>query len=91
MITFIIALVMGGVIGWLASMVMGRDASMGIFWNVVVGCVGSMIGGWLFSFLTGGTQNLRDAPFNPVTLGVAFAGAVVLLGIVNIIKRGKIR
>ncbi|MEO0439240.1 MAG: GlsB/YeaQ/YmgE family stress response membrane protein [Pseudomonadota bacterium] len=91
MITFIIALVMGGIIGWLASMVMGRDASMGIFANVIVGCVGSMLGGWLFSFFTGGTQNLRDAPFNPITLAVAFGGAVVLLGIVNLIKRGKIR
>ncbi|SIN59867.1 Uncharacterized membrane protein YeaQ/YmgE, transglycosylase-associated protein family [Parasphingorhabdus marina DSM 22363] len=91
MITFIIALVMGGIIGWLASMVMGRDASMGIFANVIVGCIGSMLGGWLFSFFTGGTQNLRDAPFNPVTLAVAFGGAVVLLGIVNLIKRGKIR
>ena len=91
MITFIIALVMGGIIGWLASIVMGRDASMGIFANVIVGCVGSMLGGWLFSFFTGGTQNLRDAPFNPLTLAVAFGGAVVLLGIVNLIKRGKIR
>jgi len=91
MITFIIALVMGGIIGWLASMVMGRNASMGLFWNVVVGVVGSMLGGWLFGFFTGGTQNLRDAPFSPMTLLVAFGGATVLLGIVNLIKRGKIR
>lgn len=91
MINLIIALVMGGVIGWLASMVMSRDASMGIFWNIVVGCVGSMLGGWLFSFLTGGTQNLRDNPFNPMTLLVAFGGAVVLLGIANMIQRGRVR
>ena len=37
---WIIALIVGGVAGWLASLVMNRDASMGIFWNVVVGCVG---------------------------------------------------
>jgi uncharacterized membrane protein YeaQ/YmgE (transglycosylase-associated protein family) len=91
MITFLIALVMGGIIGWLASKVMNTDAQQGIFLNVVVGCVGSMLGGWLFSFFTGGTQNLRDAPFNPITLAVAFAGAVVLLGIVNMIRRGKVR
>jgi len=91
MINFIIALIMGGIIGWLASKVMSRDASMGIFWNVVVGCVGSMLGGWLFSFITGGTQNLRDAPFNPVTIAVAFGGAVVLLGIANLIQRKRIR
>jgi uncharacterized membrane protein YeaQ/YmgE (transglycosylase-associated protein family) len=91
MINFIIALVMGGLIGWLASKVMNTDAQQGIFLNVIVGCVGSMLGGWLFSFFTGGTANLRDAPFNPLTLGVAFAGAVVLLGIVNLVRRGKPR
>lgn len=91
MFTFIAALIMGGIMGWLASKVMNRDASMGVFWNVIVGCVGSMLGGWLFSFLTGETENLRDAPFNPMTLLVSFGGAVVLLGIVNLIKRGKIR
>ena len=59
MITFLIALVMGGIIGWLASKVMNTDAQQGVFLNVIVGCVGSMLGGWLFSFFTGGTQNLR--------------------------------
>ncbi len=91
MINFIIALIMGGIIGWLASKVMNRDAEQGILMNVIVGCVGSMLGGWLFAFLTGGTQNLRDAPFNPVTLAVAFGGAVVLLAIVNMIRRGRVR
>lgn len=91
MINFIIALIMGGIIGWLASKVMNRDAEQGILMNVIVGCVGSMLGGWLFAFLTGGTQNLRDAPFNPVTLAVAFGGAVVLLAIVNMIRRRRVR
>ncbi len=91
MINFIIALVMGGIIGWLASLVMNRDASMGKIANIIVGCIGSMLGGWLISFFTGGTQNLRDAPFNPLTLAVAFGGAIILLAIVNLIKRGKIR
>lgn len=89
--TFIIALVMGGIIGWLASKVMNTDAQQGIFLNVIVGCVGSMLGGWLFSMFTGGTQRLRDAPFNPMTLVVAFGGAVLLLGIVNLIRRGRLR
>jgi uncharacterized membrane protein YeaQ/YmgE (transglycosylase-associated protein family) len=91
MITFIIALVMGGIIGWLASKVMNTDTQQGIFLNVVVGCVGSMLGGWLFSMFTGGTENLRNAPFNPVTLAVAFGGAIVLLGLVNLLRRGRIR
>lgn len=91
MINFIIALVMGGIIGWIASKVMNRDAEQGIIGNVIVGCVGSMLGGWLFSFFTGGSQNLRDAPFNPVTLAVAFGGAIVLLAAWNMIRRGKVR
>lgn len=91
MINFIIALIVGGIIGWLASKVMNTDAQQGIFLNVVVGCIGSMLGGWLFSVLTGGTQNMRDAPFNPLTLLVAFGGAIVLLAIVNLIRRGKVR
>jgi uncharacterized membrane protein YeaQ/YmgE (transglycosylase-associated protein family) len=91
MINFIIALIMGGVIGWLASKVMNRDAEQGILGNIVVGCIGSMLGGWLFGFLTGGTQNLRDAPFNPMTLLVAFGGAIVLTGVWNLIRRGRVR
>lgn len=89
--TFILALFMGGIIGWLASKVMNTDAQQGIFLNIVVGCIGSMLGGWLFSYFTGGTENLRDAPFNPVTLLVAFAGAIVLLAIVNLVRRGRVR
>jgi uncharacterized membrane protein YeaQ/YmgE (transglycosylase-associated protein family) len=91
MINFIIALIMGGIMGWLASIVMRRDASMGVVANVIVGCIGSLLGGWLFSFLTGGTASLFDAPFNPMTLLVAFGGAVVLLAIVNFFKRGSMR
>lgn len=91
MINFILALIVGGIIGWLASKVMNTDAQQGIFLNVVVGCIGSILGGWLFSFLTGGTERLRDAPFNPITLLVAFGGAIVLLGIVNLVRRGTLR
>jgi|GEM_PF-771295 len=44
---WIIALIVGGVAGWLASMVMGRDASMGLFWNIIVGIIGSIIGNFV--------------------------------------------
>lgn len=86
----IVALVMGGIIGWLASMVMNRDASMGIVMNVIVGCVGSILGRFLLGSFIGGGQ-LRGDAFDIKTLLTAFAGAVVLLGIVNLIKRGKLR
>lgn len=90
MISFIIAIVMGGIIGWLASKVMNRDASMGIIANVVVGCVGSILGRFLLGGFIGG-GNLRGDAFDPKTLLTAFLGAVVLLAIVNLIKRGKVR
>lgn len=87
---FIIVLIVGGVIGWLASMVMNRDASMGIFWNIVVGCVGSILGRLLLGGLIGG-GHLRDSAFDWRTLVTAFVGAVILLAIINLIKRGRLR
>lgn len=90
MMDWIIAIVMGGVIGWVASVMMKTDAQQGIFLNIVVGCVGSILGRFLFgSFLGGG--RLRDSAFDPMTLLSALLGALVLLGVVNLVKRGKLR
>ena len=86
---WIVAIIVGGVAGWLASKVMNRDASMGIFWNVVVGCVGSVIGNWLAGPLLGVSGSVKE--FSPTGLIIALAGAVVLLGIVNLVQRGKVR
>jgi len=85
---WIVALIVGGVAGWLASMVMNRDASMGIFWNVVVGCVGSVIGN-LVANQFGISGSVQE--FSLTGLVVAFVGAVILLGIVNLIQRGRVR
>ncbi|ARU17055.1 GlsB/YeaQ/YmgE family stress response membrane protein [Croceicoccus marinus] len=86
---WIIALIVGGVAGWLASMVMNRDASMGIFWNIVVGCIGSLIGNALAGPLLGVGGSVQE--FSLVGLIIAFIGAVVLLAIVNLIQRGRVR
>lgn len=85
---WIIALVVGGVAGWLASMVMNRDASMGIFWNIVVGCVGSVVGNFIANQfgIAGSVQE-----FSLTGLIVAVVGAIVLLGIVNLVQRGRVR
>jgi uncharacterized membrane protein YeaQ/YmgE (transglycosylase-associated protein family) len=92
MINFILALVMGGVMGWLASKVMNRDASMGIMMNVIVGCVGSILGRFLLGMVgMGSGLKLTEEPFNLMNLVTSFIGAVVLLGIVNLIKRGSVR
>lgn len=86
---WIIALIVGGVAGWLASLVMNRDASMGIFWNIVVGCVGSVIGNMIAGPLLGISGSVQE--FSITGLIVAVVGAVVLLGIVNLIQRGRVR
>ncbi len=86
---WIVAIIVGGIAGWLASLVMNRDASMGIFWNVVVGCVGSVIGNKIVGPLLGITGTVQD--FSIKGLAIAVVGAVVLLAIVNMVQRGRVR
>ena len=87
---FIIWLIVGGVIGWLASIVMKTDGQQGIILNVVVGIVGSMLGGWLISPMVGaGTINQDN--FSLPALLVSFVGAAILLAIVNLFRRGSVR
>ena len=86
----IIWLIVGGIIGWLASLMMKTDGQQGIILNVVVGIVGAMLGGWLLSPLLGaGTINQDN--FSLPALVVSFLGAVILLAIVNLVRRGKVR
>jgi len=87
---FIIWLVVGGILGWLASLIMKTDGQQGIGLNIVVGIVGALIGGWLISpLLGGGTINQGD--FSVMGLVVSLVGAVILLGIVNLVTRGRAR
>ncbi|HEY0626486.1 MAG TPA: GlsB/YeaQ/YmgE family stress response membrane protein [Allosphingosinicella sp.] len=86
----IIALIIGGIIGWLASIVMRTDAQQGILLNVVVGIIGSLLGGFLLGPLLGG-GNLLDGQFDIMTLVVALLGAIILLAIVNMFRRGRPR
>jgi uncharacterized membrane protein YeaQ/YmgE (transglycosylase-associated protein family) len=86
----LIWLIVGGLIGWLASVIMRTDAQQGIVLNVVVGVIGALVGGWLLSPLVGaGTINQND--FSLAGLGVSFLGAVILLAIVNLFRRGRVR
>ena len=87
----IILIIVGGILGWLASIVMRTDASQGIFLNVIVGIVGAFLGGLIFSMLGMGGANINDNAFNLTSLIVSFIGAVVLLGIVNLVRRGSVR
>jgi uncharacterized membrane protein YeaQ/YmgE (transglycosylase-associated protein family) len=80
----LVMIIVGGVAGWLASMVMARDASMGIVLNIVVGIVGGFLGGLLLGGLIPGVGWVHY-------LITAFIGAVVLLLIANLIQRGRAR
>jgi len=82
----ILWLIIGGVIGWIASMIMRTDAKQGIFLNIVVGIVGAFLGGLIFA---GG--NINNAPLNLTSFLVSLVGAVILLAIVNLVRRGSIR
>ena len=87
---FIIWIVVGGIIGWLASLVMKTDAEQGMILNIVVGIVGALLGGWLLAPLFGtGTINQND--FSISSLLVSFLGAIVLLMVVNLLRRGRTR
>lgn len=90
MLGFIWFIIMGGIIGWVASLVMNRDAQMGYFWNIVVGIVGSFIGNSVFSFVLGSGE---IGAWPPDIMGIisALVGAIVLLGVLNLIQRGKVR
>ena len=82
----ILWLIIGGVIGWIASMIMRTDAQQGIFLNIIVGIVGAFIGGLI---LSGGSIN--NQPLNITSFLVSLLGAVILLAIVNLVRRGSVR
>ena len=86
MMGIIIWLVVGGVVGWLASMIMRTDAQQGILLNIIVGIVGAFIAGLIFS-----RGNINSAPLDLMSFLVSLVGAVILLGVVNLVRRGSLR
>lgn len=85
MITFILWILFGAVVGWLASLVMARDAQQGALGNIIVGVLGASIGGFLFN------RDVAPDVFSLGSLLTAFVGAVVLLAIVNLVQRRSLR
>jgi uncharacterized membrane protein YeaQ/YmgE (transglycosylase-associated protein family) len=82
-------LIVGGVVGWLASIVMRTDAQQGILLNVVVGIVGALLAGFIVSPMLGvGTIN---EGISVATFLVSLVGAIILLAIVNLFRRGRVR
>ncbi len=81
---FIIWLIIGGVVGWLASLIMRTDAQQGILLNIVVGIVGALAGGFLYGLLT---DSDYTGGFNIGTLLIATIGAIILLAIYGAVRR----
>lgn len=90
MINLIVLLIVGGVLGWLASIVMRTDAQQGIFLNIVVGIVGALLAGLIITPMIGGSS-ITQGSFSVTSLLISFLGAVVLLAIVNLLRRGSVR
>lgn len=86
----ILIIIVGGILGWLASMVMRTDAQQGILLNIVVGVVGALLAGFLIVPLIGG-GTITAGDFSISALIVSFLGALVLLAIVNLFRRGSVR
>ena len=85
----LIWLIVGGVVGWLASIIMRTDAQQGILLNVIVGIVGALLAGFIVSPMVGvGTIN---EGISVATFLVSLLGAVILLAIVNLFRRGSVR
>lgn len=87
---FILIIVVGGILGWLASLVMRTDAQQGIFLNIIVGIVGALIAGLLVNPLLGGAP-ITSGAFDVRSLVTSFLGALILLAIVNLFRRGTVR
>jgi uncharacterized membrane protein YeaQ/YmgE (transglycosylase-associated protein family) len=86
----ILSSIVGGIIGWLASIVMRTGAQQGILLNVLLGIVGSLLGGFILGPVLGG-GNLLESTLDIRTLLVALLGAIILLAIVNLFRRRRVR
>ena len=79
----IIILIVGAIVGWLAGMIMRSGG--GIVFDIVVGIVGALIAGFLF----GGGASIINAPLNMMSILYSLLGAIILLAVVKLIRRGS--
>ena len=90
MINFIVWIILGGVLGWIASMIMGTNAQQGTLMNIVVGIVGAFVAGWLLTPLFG-IATINQNNFSIAAMAVSLLGAVILLAVLNFFRRGVTR
>ena len=87
---FIIWIIVGGILGWIASLIMRTDAQQGVGLNIVVGIIGALVAGFLLTPLFG-IATINQSNFSLPSLLVSLLGAVILLAIVNLFRRGTVR
>jgi uncharacterized membrane protein YeaQ/YmgE (transglycosylase-associated protein family) len=87
----ILALIIGGIIGWVASIIMRTNAQQGIFLNIVVGIVGSLLGSFLLGRFFGADGNILNNALDGGVLLSALVGSIILLAIVNLFRRRTVR
>jgi uncharacterized membrane protein YeaQ/YmgE (transglycosylase-associated protein family) len=85
-VNLIVYLIVGGIIGWIASLIMRTDSQQGIILNIVVGLVGALIAGLLFG---GGLSSSN--PFDPTGILGSIVGAVILLAVMTLVRRATVR
>ena len=90
LLNFIIWIIVGGILGWLASLIMRTDAQQGTLLNIVVGIVGAFLAGLVLSPLFG-ISTINSGNFSIPALLVSLLGAIILLAIVNLFRRGSVR
>ncbi len=88
MINFIVWIIVGGILGWIAGMIMHDNN--GPLLNIIVGIVGAFLAGLIITPLIGG-GTINQGNFSLTSLLISLLGAIVLLAIVNLIRRGTVR
>ena len=78
-------IIFGGLAGWIASLIVGSDASMGLVANIIVGIVGAFVGGWIADRMGMGGAAGAERPTSPRSFITAIVGAVILLLIANVL------
>ena len=90
MINFIVWIILGGGLGWIASMIMGTNAQQGTLMNIVVGIVGAFLAGWMLTPLFG-ISTINQNNFSMAAMGVSLLGAVILLAVLSLFRRNTSR
>jgi uncharacterized membrane protein YeaQ/YmgE (transglycosylase-associated protein family) len=87
---FILWIIVGGILGWIASLIMHTNAQQGPMLNILVGIIGALLAGFLLTPLFG-VGTINQSNFSLPSLLLSLLGAVILLAIVNLIRRGTVR